>query len=287
MVCRRGAGDQLLDKLAVKWSVNLLRIPRGGINVGDVFVVQGRALDQWDRLARLYRPELELPSPDWYAVGDMDEVESQAYDAAAGFEALQGFLQALGVPALPLRAAVKAARGTEVSLSFSVGNVTRTALLPGEIKREMQRRARGARWGTVDPRHQYVVAHAVWDATSLQVRLAGTSKVVTELSARLTGVAGVTTGLTASHDFSGTIRYDRAEPITFGIQVTGVEFEDGVPLLKGAPDLTPRAVREDTGEEPAPADDDRYGLLIGAADGSPFVTVHAGGNGAAGEGTAG
>ena len=92
MICRRGTGDTLLDKLAIKWSVNLLRIPREGVNVGDVFVVQQRILHQWDRLVDLYQPKLELPIPDRQLVGDMDQVESQSYEADAGFEALQGFL---------------------------------------------------------------------------------------------------------------------------------------------------------------------------------------------------
>jgi hypothetical protein len=278
MVCRRGAGDELLDKLAVKWSVNLFRIPRGGIQVGDVFVVQRRILDQWDRLANLYQPKLVLPKPDSQPVGDMKQVESRSYAANAGFEALQGFLQGLGVPALPLRATINAARETTVSLSFSVGGVTRTALLPGEIKREMERRAKGSRWGAVDPKRRYMVAHAVWKATSLQIKLEGERQVVSELSARLTSVAGASANLKATHISGGTIKYDRDDPIAFGIQVTAVQFEGGVPLLEGAPDLSPMQVRHDTGQEDAPAegqetDEQEYGLLIGAKDGNPFVTL--------------
>jgi hypothetical protein len=277
MACRRRAGDELLDKLAVKWSVNLFRIPRGGVHVGDVFVVQKRVLDQWDRLANLYQPKLELPEPDSQPVGDMDQVESQNYAADAGFEALQGFLQGLGVPALPLRATIKAARSTTVSLSFSVGGVTRTALLPGEIKREMERRARGSRWGAVDAKRRYMVAHAVWEATSLQIKLEGGRKVVGELSARLTRVAGGSGKLKAGHDSSGTIKYDHDDPVAFGIQVTGVQFEGGVPLLTGAPDPSPRQVRR-SDDASARADEQQvdeqmYGLLIGAKDGSPFVTL--------------
>ena len=281
MVCRRGGGDELLDKLAVKWSVNLFRIPRGGIQVGDIFVVQRRFLDQWDRLANLYQPKLALPEPDRQPVGDLDEVESQSYAADGGFEALQGFLQGLGVPALPLRATVKAARQTKVSLSFSVGNVTRAALLPGEIKREMERRAKGSRWGAADPKRRYVVAHAVWKATSLQIKLEGGRQVVSELSARLTGVAGASGKLNATHDSRGTIKYHRDDPIAFGIQVTGVQFEGGVPLLQGAPDLSPWEVRRNNGQEGASAeertkDEQEYGVLIGAKDGSPFVTLRQG-----------
>ena len=84
-----------------------------------------------------------------------------------------------------------------------------------------------------------MVAHAVWKATSLQIKLEGGRQVVSELSARLTGVAGASGKLKATHDSSGTINYDHDDPIAFGIQVTGVQFEGGVPLLKGAPDLSP------------------------------------------------
>ena len=273
MVCRRGAGDKLLDQLTIKWSVNLLRIPRDGVRVGDVFVVQKRILDQWDRLENLYRPKLELSIPDRQVVGDMAQVESQSYDANAGFEALQGFLQGLGVPALPLRATIKAARKTTISLSFSVSNVTRVALLPGEIKREMERRSKGSRWGSVDTRRQYVVAHAVWEATSLQIKLDGSSKTVGELSASLTSVASVRGVLKASHDSSGTIKYHRHEPIAFGVQVTAVQFDGEIPQLKSAPDLTPMQVRHDGSPEKSPAENLGTGVLIGARDGSPFVTI--------------
>jgi len=278
MACRRGAGDELLDNLAVKWSVNLFRIPRGGIQVGDVFVVQKRTLNEWDRLPNHYQPKLELPEPESRPVGDMEQVESQSYAADAGFEALQGFLQGLGVPALPLRATIKAARKSTVALSFSVGGVTRIALLPGVIKREMERRVKGARWGIVDPKIRYVVVHAVWQATSLQIKLKGGHQVVSELSARLTGVAGGSGKLKATHHTSGTIKYHRHDPIAFGVQVAGVHFEGGVPLLKGAPDMSTMQVRRSAGPVGTPADelaaDERaYGLLIGAQDGSPFVTL--------------
>jgi hypothetical protein len=272
VACRRGAGDELLDKLAITWSVNLLRVPRGGVHVADVFVVQARNLHQWDRLEALYRPTLELPRPKRQGVGDMDQVESQSYGADAGFEALQGFLQGLGVPALPLRAAIKAARQATVSLSFSVGNVSRTALLPGVIKREMDRRARGARWDSAEAKRRYVVAHAVWEATSLQISLKGSRKTVGDLSAGLVNVASGHVGLKAADDSSGTIKYERQQPVAFGIQVTGVRFDDGVPKLEGVPDLTVMAVREDGDEAEPPAEDPRSGLLIGARDGSPFVT---------------
>src|ERR1700758_114791 len=99
MVCRRGEGDDLLNKLADKWSVNLFRVPRGGIEVGDVFAANSRTLDPWARLRDRYRPALELPPPRPQPVPDMARVESKSYNANSGFEALEGFLQGLGVPA--------------------------------------------------------------------------------------------------------------------------------------------------------------------------------------------
>ena len=179
----------------------------------------------------------------------------------------------LGVPALPLRATIKAAGKTRVSLSFSVGNVTRTSLLPGEIKREMARRARGSRWGSIEAGRRYVIAHAVWEATSLQIKLDGSSKTVGELSASLTNVASASVGLKAAHDSAGTIKYDRHVPIAFGVQVTGVDFDDGAPQLKGVPDLTPMQVRHGGGIAGPLTEDLEPGILIGAKNGSPFVTL--------------
>ena len=273
MVCRRGDGDELLDKLAVKWSVNLFRVPRGGIEVGDVFVANKRTLEQWDRLRDLYRPELELPRPKPRPAPDMARVESKSYNANAGFEALEGFLQGLGVPAVPLRAAIKAARTATVSLSFSVGNVRRTGLLPGEINREMNRRAKGAHWESVDMTRRHYVAHAVWDAKSLQVKVEGEAKTVSELSASLTKVAKATAGLTTKRDSSGLINYDRDQPIVFGLQVTAVRFDDGVPRLDGAVDPGPMQVRRGNGQVALPAEDPTSGTLIGARNGNPFVQL--------------
>ncbi len=272
MACNRGAGDDLLDKLAIKWSVNLFRIPRTGVRVGDVFVVQKRFLDQWDHLEDLYRPKLELPEPDRQAVGEMDEIQSRSYAADAGFDALQGFLMALGVPALPLRATIDAARRSTVSLSFSVGGVTRFALLPGQIKREMEQRAPGAHWGSIEPKLRYFVAHAVWEATSLQVRLTGSAETVGDLSAGLIKVASATAGLSTARGASGIISYDRREPIAFGIQVTGVRFDAGSPQLEGAQESALRQVRR-AGQEAVTASNDTTGVLIGARGGSPFVTL--------------
>jgi hypothetical protein len=58
--------------------------------------------------------------------------------------------------------------------------------------------------------------------------------------------------------------------------VTRVHFEEGFPLLKDAPDLTPWQVLHSTGAATAPAGvetNEQYGLLIGAKGGSPFVTL--------------
>lgn len=273
MVCRRGAGDKLLDKLALEWSVNLLRIPRTGINVGDVFVVHRRTLIQWDRLASLYQPKLELPEPEHQSMPDMDQIRSKSYSDSASIDALQGFLQGLGVPPLPLNAAIKAARESSVSLSFSVGDVTRKGLLAGEIKREMKRRSRGSRWDGVDVKLEYVVAHAVWEATSLQIRLDGAGKTVGKLSATMKGVTSTTAGVTVTHDSSNTVKYCRQEPIVFGIEVTNIRFQDGVPQLKDVPDLKPRPVRQSAEQASPTADEPKAGILIGARNGSPFIAV--------------
>jgi hypothetical protein len=272
MACSRGAGDKLLDKLAIEWSVNLFRIPRAGVRVGDVFVVQKRFLDQWDHLEDLYQPKLELPQPDRQAVGEMDQIQSRSYAADAGFDALQGFLVALGVPALPLRATINAARKSTVSVSFGVRGVTRFALLPGQIKREMEQRAPGARWGSIEPKRRYVVAHAVWKATSVQVKLTGSTETVGDLSAGLIKVASAAAGVSTATDTSGTISYDRREPIAFGIQVTGVRFDTGSPQLEGAPEPSRLQVRRD-GQEAVAASNETSGVLIGARGGSPFVTL--------------
>jgi hypothetical protein len=262
----------------VKWSVNLFRVPRGGVEVGDLFVAEKRTLEQWDRLRDLYRPKLELPTPRPQPVPDMTRVESRSYNANAGFDALEGFLLGLGVPAVPLRAAIKAARTTTVSLSFSVGNVRRTGLLPGEINRQMDRRARGAHWESVDMTRRHFVAHAVWDARSLQVKVEGEAETVSELSASLTRVAKAKVGLTAKRDSSGLIKYDRDEPIVFGIQVTAVRFGDGVPRLDGAVDPGPMQVRRDDGQVALAAEDPTSGTLIGARNGNPFVQLRAKGD---------
>lgn len=273
MTCRRGGGDKLLDELAIKWSVNLFRVPRTGVRVGDVFVVQKKFLHQWDHLEDLYRPNLDLPEPDRQTVGEMDEIESRSYTAAAGFNALQGFLVALGVPALPLQAAIEAARKAAVSLSFSVGGVTRCALLPGQVKREMKQRAPSANWGSIDQKYQYLVAHAVWEATSLQVKLTGSAGTVGDLAVGLTKVAKASVDLRKASCTAHTISYDRREPIAFGIQVTGVQFDAGIPQLEGAPEPALWQVRRNGGGETVEAPDETSGVLIGAQGGSPFVTL--------------
>jgi len=274
MACRRADGDELLDKLAVKWSVNLFRVPRGGVEVGDLFVAnKQRILEQWDRLRDLYDPELELPKPKPRPVTDMAQVESKSYDATAGFEALEGFLQGLGVPAVPLQVAIEAARTAAVSLSFSVANVRRTGLLPGEINREMGLRAKTAHWESVDMARQHYVAHAVWDAKSLYIKVQGEKKTVSKLSASLTKVAKGAVGLTVNGSSSGLITYDRKQPIVFGLQVTAVRFDNGVPRLDGAIDPGPMPVRNTKGQSGPIAEGPESGTLIGARKGSPFVRL--------------
>jgi len=54
---------------------------------------------------------------------------------------------------------------------------------------------------------------------------------VSELSASLAKVAKATVGVTAKRESSGLINYDRDQPIVFGLQLTAVRFDDGVPGL--------------------------------------------------------
>jgi hypothetical protein len=146
---------------------------------------------------------------------------------------------------VPLRAAIKASRAASVSLSFKVGEVRRTGLLPGLINREMIRRAKGAHWESVDMTRPHYVAHAVWDAKSLEIKVEGEAKTVSELSASLTKVA----------------------------KGTAVRLDDGVPVLDEAADPGPMQVRHGGGQAAPEAEDATSGTLIGARNGSPFVLL--------------
>jgi hypothetical protein len=180
---------------------------------------------------------------------------------------------AAAVPAVPLRAAIKASRAASVSLSFKVGEVRRTGLLPGLTNREMIRRAKGAHWESVDMTRPHYVAHAVWDAKSLEIKVEGEAKTVSELSASLTKVAKGTADITAKRNSSGLIKYERDEPIVFGLQVTAVRLDDGVPGLDEAADPGPMQVRHGGGQAAPEAEDATSGTLIGARNGSPFVLL--------------
>lgn len=87
----------------------------------------------------------------------------------------------------------------------SDGAAVTAALTSGTFRRKYARRCALAACqstGAVDPKRRYMVAHAVWKATSLQIKLAGGRRVVSALSARLTGVAGGSGRLKATHDSS-------------------------------------------------------------------------------------
>jgi len=150
--------------------------------------------------------------------------------------------------------------------------------MPGTIRDEMEAQQSSYKRGGLDPGRRYVVAHAVWDAKELEVKLAGNKRTTADLSARLVALADGLVGTTAERDSSGWIRYRKRNYIAFGIQVTAVRFDGGGGLhLEGAPDPTPRLVRLAPEVAEASADEDRReersGLLIGLDSGSPFVTV--------------
>jgi hypothetical protein len=137
----------------------------------------------------------------------------------------------------------------------------------------MEHRKKGARWGAVDMRRRYVVAHAVWEATSLQVKIAGRGKMVSELSASLANVARGSVSLKTSQSSVGTIKYEREKPIAFGIQVTGIHFEDRIPRLEGAQELRPMLVRSGQQSVEPSAEDPGSGMLLGSPRGNPFVIL--------------
>jgi hypothetical protein len=84
-------------------------------------------------------------------------------------------------------------------------------------------------------------------------------------------VAQATAGLTTKRDSSGLINYDRDDPIVFGLQVTAVRFDDGIPKLDDAADPGPMPVRGGNGQVALAAEDVTSGTLNGARIGSPFI----------------
>src|SRR5262249_29588925 len=112
-MCRRSDKDKdpLVRLLTDSYRLNILRVPRAGINVGDLLLCDSGALRNRGGSASFSDPPLELPVSRNEPLAPVSREASRAISGRVAVNPLAAFLAALGVPAITaLTAELHAAR---------------------------------------------------------------------------------------------------------------------------------------------------------------------------------
>jgi hypothetical protein len=268
-VCHRTDDDPLVRILTERYKLNILRLPRPGIGVGELLIREGKDLKCSGRITKLFDPELEIqedgpvPLPD---LGGVTTAHLSATVAAAPLAGLLAALGAVGVSSIDARLR----RAHDVSVVFGItGAQYRTTDL---VTLGDELASRVVRHGNALYRagREFYVANAAAQAAGIKIAFSASSERAARLALEIEQLIKAESSMGVARDESGYLVLSRPEPVTFGLAVIQL-VPDGSSLRFEATDRL-RAVR---GKEakPGTTDGEIPNILFGGSSGEVLVEI--------------
>ena len=261
-MCKRSDNDPLVRVLADRYKLNILRLPRRGVGVGELLIREGKDLRCAGSIRRLFDPELEIPLAEPVPLPDVDGVTSARRSASVAGAPLTGLLTALGATGVSsIGAALRAAR--EISVAYSLTGTrylcTDLVSLGDELSSRVLRQDNALyRTG-----RQFFVAHAAAEATGIKAVFSAATDRASNFTLELAAIIKAEASADVTSDQSGRLVISSVEPVTFGLAV--VQLKMGGSSLRFEPAARPRPVRSETAE-PRTLDDLPSVFFGGPAD---------------------
>lgn len=224
-MCKRNTGDPLVRTFLDRYNVNLLRLPRAGIDCADVFRRDGdgRVSPEF-ALRTVVTPELgELPIERDEPLGSLQGAISEAREVGFGLKLMGAFFAALGVPALVDDVGAEYRRARTDAMAFEFRDARRDSVDPGELGDELIDH-RLKQQPLVAPGYEYFVVTGVVRSATLTVHATAERAAGTQLSIQALQVAGARSGVQVQRESDTTVSYGGTQPLVFGVELFKLSY---------------------------------------------------------------
>lgn len=224
---RRNSTDDLLRIFLNDFRLNLLSIPRENAFVGDTYVESPAGLTGPGNLRYLLTPKFEMPAVRCNeTMSAIDGTWSQAIDLNAGFNLLQGFFTALGIPSL---GGIKAAYESKQvrSLRFTFKEPVRDSVDQFEFGAALMRCRLDQGQPFVKPGNRYYVATAVARSRSITVAAGDEDGKNVKVDADvLKQAVGGSAAIEFKPDNKDVLIYEGPKALAFGLELLEMSYND-------------------------------------------------------------
>lgn len=229
-MCKRSTGDPLVRTFLDRYNLNLLPLPRAGIECGDLFRrgADGRVSSEF-ALSTVVTPAMtaELLLDTGEPLGALEGTLSQERDLEFGLGLLGGFLAALGAPGVLDKVGVQYKQSKTQSLAFEFREATRDSVDPGALGDALiSRRLRDDHPLVLEGSRYFVVA-GLARSSSLTVHATAQATSGGGLDVEAMQVAGAKAGLTLRHGSDDTVTYKGDQSLVFGVELYELSYEPG------------------------------------------------------------
>jgi hypothetical protein len=267
-LCKRSDDDQLVRALTKRYKLNILRLPRRGVGIGELLIEEGKDLRCAGSIRKLFDPDLDMPAAEPVALPDIDGVTSARRSAHAAAQPLTGLLTTLGLAGVSsVDASLRAARDVSIAYSLIGTRYRRTDLVTlGDELASRELRRNNALY---QPGREFYAAYAVAEATGIKVAFSTGTDRAASFAVELAALIKADASAAASTDHSGNLVISSREPVTFGLAVVQLNLDGDRLSFKTTTRL--RAVRG----KPSPVQTRQSvdSVLFGGADGDVLVAI--------------
>lgn len=264
-VCKRSDDDPLIRTLTDRYRLNILRLPRRGVDVGEVLIREGADLRCTGPISGLFTPPLDLPPTETVTLPDVDGITSARRSASTSTAPLTGLLTALNLGTSSASASLRAARDVTVAYRLTGARYRSTDLLA--LADELAARVPLLDHPLLRQGREFFVAHAIAEATGITATFASSTDRAAKLAMELATTIKTDGSIEVTGDHHGRLVVAGGEPVTFGLAVVRLRADaDGLQIV---PAPRPRAVRGITRVD----EDEQPSVLLGGPDADALIEV--------------
>jgi hypothetical protein len=225
---RRNTTDPLLRAFLDTYKVNLLAIPRQGVEVGDAYVVTSNgAMSTPGKLKYLLTPAIQMP--DIAADETLAAIagkQTRALNVDVGFDLLEGFFSAIGADAVIGKIKAEYQHKRVSTLRFQLKNATRDSVDAFAFGKALIPCRLNAKQPFVQDGNQYFAVVGVLRSRSVTVSTEDekSNNVDVGLDVLKSAVGG-DGKLDVSQERSEDITYEGPLPLAFGVELVKMHYD--------------------------------------------------------------
>jgi hypothetical protein len=234
-----------------RYGLNLLRIPRADVAIGDVYPVKGGQTGFPGKLSSLVSPAPALPAIHaGEAMADVASTGSDTVEAEAGFGFLDSFLTALG--AVGIQSNIKGAMSSQGArgIQFRFSGATRDYVDPFDFERQLNRVKIHSKQSLLKPDCKYYVVLGVVRSNQISFSAVGKDSNKASINVETLNFAESHAGIGAEKSASEEVTVSGKQALVFAVQLNELYYNPAASRLEISipqdPDVRARGSRPTT-----------------------------------------